>query len=94
MVTQRDGIIVKCSHDVHDVLSLRDGTYRLSLHIVAVRHEEHIRRIGNSIAQSSQLGIAVHGTVYVVLIEDDDASLFLTLTVCLACIPKHHIRQQ
>ena len=73
MVTQRDGIIPHRLHDVHHILTLRDGTHGHTLHVVTIRHQHHMCCVSNRIAQSCQLRIAVNSAMHIILIEHHNA---------------------
>ena len=77
MVAQRESVVVHKSHDISDILSLRDGTRGVTLQIVTTTHHSSIGRIRtvDSITQTSHLRIAVNTAMHIVLVKNHDALL-------------------
>ena len=77
MVTQRHGIVVHPLHDVDDVLSLRNGTRRVTLQEVTHADGSGIRRIRlvDGVAQTSYLLVAVNAAMHVILVQNHDTLL-------------------
>ena len=86
MVAQTDGIVIHVAEDINDILALGDRTGHASLEEVATTNEGNTSCVGGSdgIAQASQTGIAVDGTVHIILIEHHNTLLLLAHGIQIA----------
>ena len=73
MVSEGDKVVAHGIHDRDDVAALRDGAHAASLHEVTRGDDGHIGCFGLFFSlEGGHLGVAIHRTVYVVVVEDDD----------------------
>ena len=77
MVAQRQRMIAHEVHDVGNILSFRNCSCRIALQEVTHADGSSVGsiRFVDGISQTGHLCVAVNATMYVILIQDDDALL-------------------